>query len=179
MLESAQKRAALGEVEARHLEIVKLEANIRVWIFDTHAINQISTVIYLTIYLANSTLLHIQELHDMFYDMALLVEEQVLWLIYPRLYYCMIDAQCHNTFHLLIIIWLLQGELIDLIEKNVEYAGIYVARGQKNITRAAVIHRGNTRVGACAHNYVYRFINRIHHLWMWRPIPFHSCRKSV
>ena len=67
MLETAQKRAALGEVEARHLEIIKLEANIRVCSYIlTHQFVQ--NFYYL---------LHIQELHDMFYDMALLVEEQV------------------------------------------------------------------------------------------------------
>lgn len=45
LIDTAQKRKALGEIEARHQEILQLEENIR-------------------------------ELHEMFYDMALLVEEQ-------------------------------------------------------------------------------------------------------
>lgn len=45
LIDTAQKRQALNEVEARHVEIMQLEANIR-------------------------------ELHEMFYDMALLVDEQ-------------------------------------------------------------------------------------------------------
>ncbi|CAI8048952.1 Syntaxin-1B [Geodia barretti] len=46
LVDTAQKRQALNEVEARHKEIMQLEANIR-------------------------------ELHDMFLDIAILVEEQV------------------------------------------------------------------------------------------------------
>ena len=45
LIDTAQKRQALGEIEARHLEIMNLEQNIR-------------------------------ELHEMFYDLAVLVEEQ-------------------------------------------------------------------------------------------------------
>ena len=43
----------------------------------------------------------------------------------------------------------MQGELIDLIEKNVENASIWVYHGKKQITRAVVIHRSNKRVCPC------------------------------
>ena len=78
MVESAQTRQALGEVEARHREILRLEADIR-------------------------------ELHDMFYYMALLVEEQ--------------------------------GELIDVIERNVEIAAAYTYKGRDEMAKAPIYNR--------------------------------------
>lgn len=83
LIDTAQKRQALGEIEARHQEILHLEENIK-------------------------------ELHDMFYDMAILVEEQ--------------------------------GEMIDLIEHNVELAAAHVEVGQQNIRRAAEYSRSNRRL---------------------------------
>ena len=81
MVQSAQRRQALGEVEARHREILRLEADIRVRCI------YILTLLYrMHMYVCmvglyctdtySNTYIH-QELHDMFYDMALLVEEQV------------------------------------------------------------------------------------------------------
>lgn len=81
MVQTAQRRQALGEVEARHQEILRLEADIR-------------------------------ELHDMFYDMALLVEEQ--------------------------------GELIDIIERNVDTAAVYVYKGKQE-TKMAAVYQGRAR----------------------------------
>ena len=55
----------------------------------------------------------------MFYDMAILVEEQ--------------------------------GEMIDLIEHNVELAAAHVEVGQQNIRRAAEYSRSNRRVSTVGH----------------------------
>jgi t-SNARE complex subunit (syntaxin) len=81
LVDTAQKRQALNEVEARHMEIIQLEANIR-------------------------------ELYDMFLDMATLVEEQ--------------------------------GEMIDVIEHNVEHAADFVRKGQQE-TRQAVRYQQSGR----------------------------------
>jgi t-SNARE complex subunit (syntaxin) len=86
MVQTAQRRQALGEVEARHMEILRLEADIR-------------------------------ELHDMFYDMALLVEEQ--------------------------------GELVDVIERNVETAAVYIYKGRGEMQQAAVYKSGARRKKCC------------------------------
>ena len=61
----------LSEVEARHLEILRLEENIRVSLcYIRHW--KISNSICLPLLFCN-----LQELHDMFYDLALLVHDQV------------------------------------------------------------------------------------------------------
>jgi t-SNARE complex subunit (syntaxin) len=86
MVQTAQRRQALGEVEARHREILRLEADIR-------------------------------ELHDMFYDMALLVEEQ--------------------------------GELIDVIERNVETAAVYIYKGRGEMKQAAIYNTSARKKRIC------------------------------
>jgi t-SNARE complex subunit (syntaxin) len=83
LVDTAQKRQALNEVEARHMEIIQLEANIR-------------------------------ELYDMFLDMANLVEEQ--------------------------------GELIDVIEHNVEHAADFVRKGQQETRQAVRYQRTGRRL---------------------------------
>ncbi|XP_064392686.1 syntaxin-1A-like [Halichondria panicea] len=60
---------------------------------------------------------NIRELHDMFYDMALLVDEQ--------------------------------GELINVIERNVENAGVYANQGRKEIRKAVVYHESNRKLRWC------------------------------
>ena len=77
---------------------------------------------------------HFQELHDMFYDMMLLVEDQV--------------SEC-GFLHLLAMSLLSpfpQGDLVDSIEFNVERAAGYVEQGAKETARARIYHAKNTRV---------------------------------
>lgn len=57
---------------------------------------------------------NIQELHDMFYDMMLLVDEQ--------------------------------GDMIDVIEKQVENAAVYVEKGTQNVKKAVEYSRSNRRL---------------------------------
>ena len=72
----------------------------------------------------------IRELHDMFMDMAMLIENQVCWVIYisTRLFWF--------AFYVFIVF---QGEMIDRIEYHVEHAKDYVARATLDMRKARAI----------------------------------------
>lgn len=88
----------------------------------------------------------IRELHDMFVDMAMLVESQVLPL--PHI----LGAFCRSlgfplfqpSPHFILCMSPLQGEMIDRIEYNVEHSVDYVERAVSD-TKKAVKYQSKAR----------------------------------
>ena len=67
----------------------------------------------------------------MFYDMMLLVDEQVIIII---------------IIIIIIIGFFDQGDMIDVIEKQVENAAVYVEKGTQNVKKAVEYSRSNRKV---------------------------------
>lgn len=104
MVETAQAKQSLADIEARHGDIMKLEKSIR-------------------------------ELHEMFIDMAALVQTQV-------------DSFCSLIqFHGDLLVW--QGEMIDRIEYNVVQSENYVKAASTDTKKAVKFQSAARRVSDC------------------------------
>ena len=110
------------------------------------ALNEIETRHTEIIKLENS----IRELHDMFVDMAMLVESQVRYT--QRMLYCFLSL---SDMYMYVCVWSLcahismsacvfQGEMIDRIEYNVEHSVDYVERAVSD-TKKAVKYQSQAR----------------------------------
>ena len=102
MVETAQAKQSLADIEARHGDIMKLEKSIK-------------------------------ELHDMFIDMAALVQTQV---------------QSTIVYRFLLMFSFLQGEMIDRIEFNVVQSENYVTAANKDTKQAVRFQSAARRVSS-------------------------------
>ena len=101
MVETAQVKQSLAEIEARHGDIIKLEKSIK-------------------------------ELHDMFIDMAALVQTQVKWSLPPA------SRARHPRLE--------QGEMIDRIEYNVVQSENFVKAASTDTKKAVKFQSAARRV---------------------------------